>query len=100
MSKYFFNNDADKKYIVPFPHYTAEEALVHRLEDINMSYKIEVLDSVRALNMLRSILHSMVMSCRLSKTEMLTLDEEDLLFLCDVANKNKLLDFFGLSYRE
>lgn len=94
MSKYFFGSDKDRKCVIPFKHFTEKRASYHRLENSNMDYKIEVLDSNKALSNLHSLLCSMILDCRTSKEKTLTLDEEDLSLLFEIAGKTKTLDFW------
>lgn len=94
MSKYFFGSDEDREYVVPFEHISKERASYHRLENSNMDYKIEVLDSNKALNNLHSLLCNMILDCRASEEKTLTLDEEDLSLLFEISGKTKTLKFW------
>ena len=94
MSKYWFSNEEQKKVIVPFEHIKREIAYCHRLEDNNVSYKQELLDDRKALSNISSSLTTMLLACR-GKGE-ITLDEEDCLFLCQLAHKDIELDFSKL----
>lgn len=96
MSKYFFDTEEERKCIVPFEHFTEERARYHRLENSNMPYKIEVLDSDKALSELHTILCTMIVVCRGSKDKCITLDEEDLSLLFEIAGKQKSLDVWRL----
>lgn len=91
MSKYWFDNEEQKRVIIPFKHTTKEVAYCHRLEDSNVSYKQELLDDRKALSNISSSLTSMLLDCR--RKGKITLDEEDCLFLCQLAHKDIDLDF-------
>lgn len=94
MSKYWFDNEEEKRVICPFKHTTKEVAYCHRLEDSNVSYKQELLDDRKALSNISSSLTSMLLDCR--RKGKITLDEEDCLFLCQLAHKDIELDFSKL----
>lgn len=94
MSKYWFRTDEDRKFVKPFKHIPEENAKCYRLENNNIKYKQEVLDDSRALSNIHSYLSNMLRSCR--TTGEITLDEEDCLFLCKVANKKVELYFDGV----
>lgn len=94
MSKYWFANKKQKKAVVPFKHFSEEKARLYRLEDSNIRFKQEVLDDRRALNNILGLLTTMTLACRSKGT--VILDEEDCMFLYDIASKRVQLDFSKL----
>lgn len=94
MSKYWFANEEQKKAVVPFKHFSEEKARLYGLEDDNIKFKQEVLDDRRALNNILGLLTTMTLACRSKGT--VTLDEEDCIFLYDIASGQVQLDFSKL----
>lgn len=94
MSKFWFDNEEQKKCIIPFKHISEKTASIYRLENSNMKFKQEVLDDMKALNNTRDCLMTMLMSARTTKK--IVLDEEDLEFLLKMVNKEIQLDFSKL----
>lgn len=94
MSKYWFANEKLKKAVVPFKHFSEEKARLYRLEDDNIKFKQKVLDAYQAQNNILGLLTTMTLTCRSKGT--VTLDEEDCMFLYDIASGRVQLDFSKL----
>ncbi len=94
MSKYFFGSDEDRECVIDFKPTTPESASYYRLENRNIDFKIEVIDSNKVLNNLHSLLCNMILDCRSSKNKYLKLDEEDLSLLFEITGKKKSLKFW------
>ena len=91
MSKFWFDNDEQKKCIIPFVPTKEEVACCYRLGNDNIKFKQEVLDDSKALSNIQRSLFTMVMLSR--EQGEIVLDEEDCKFLYDIATKQIQLDF-------
>lgn len=98
MSKYWFNNEEQKKRVVPFKHTTEEVARYYRLENTNIKFKQEVLDDSNALRNIQNSLFTMLMDCR--QRGKIVLDEEDCHFLYKMATKEIQLDFSKMENKQ
>ena len=77
-----------KKYEL---HWTLDNIRYARVEE-NPKWKADLLNNSEVLSKLYSYLISMLVYCRKKKSKTMRVSEEDLLFLCEIANNEIELD--------
>lgn len=87
MGYWFDKKNTKEKCTGPYQgHWTKENIRYARVEE-NPKWKMELLNKERTLADLYSYLINMLMYVRRNESKTMRISEEDLLFLCEIANQ-------------
>ena len=92
MSYWFDKKNTKERCTKPYQgHWTKENVGYARVEQ-NTQWKIDLLNKEKTLSNLYSYLINMLMYVRCNDSKTMKISEEDLLFLCEIANQEIELD--------
>ena len=92
MSYWFDKKNTKEKCTKPYQeHWTKENVGYARVEQ-NTQWKIDLLNKEETLSNLYSYLINMLIYVRCNDSKTMKISEEDLLFLCEIANQEIELD--------